>query len=99
MPRKSSAAISTLPAINVRSIRLEPRPDAPLPIKDLFRETTMALRPEHFRPCDQNLLELFCQAVLLSREAYRELELADAVSPDGRMSAWTTVLEKSHRIN
>jgi hypothetical protein len=97
MPRKSSAAITTLPAVNVRHIRLQPRDDASPEIKDIFTELVRSQPPQHFRPGDGDLLEQYCQAVLLSREAYRELQLGGSVSPDGRISSWVVVLEKSHR--
>src|SRR6516225_10997116 len=97
MPRKSSGAIATLPTSDVRQSRLQPRDEAPAEVKDVFTELVRSMRPEHFRPGDQDLVEQYCQAVLLARQAYSELEMAGSVSPDGKMSPWVTILEKSHR--
>jgi hypothetical protein len=97
MPRKSSAAITTLPITDVRSTRLEPRDDASPEIRDVFRELIMSVPASHFRPDDQVLIELYAQAILQSRAAFAELELTGPVNGEGKMSAWTIVLEKSHR--
>src|SRR6516165_75502 len=97
MPRKSASALTVLPTVDVRSSRLQPRDNAPTEVKDIFRKLVMSVRPEHFRPGDQDLVEQYAQAVLLARQAFGELEIGGSVAADGKMSPWVTVLEKSHR--
>jgi hypothetical protein len=97
MPRKSTAAITTLKAIDVRQNRLQPRDEMPPALKDLFREIVFSVKAEHFREGDQYLIEQYAQAIILARQAYGELELAGPASSDGRV--WTIALEKSHRAS
>ena len=98
MPRRSASALSAvLPVVDVRQSRLQPRDEVPPEVRDTFRQLVMSVRPEHFRPGDEDLIEQYCQAILLARQAYTELELAGGVTGDGRTSPWLVVLEKSHR--
>ena len=97
MPRKSSSALTVFPTVDVRSTRLEPRDKAPAEIKDVFRELTMAVRPQHFRPGEGDLIEQYAQAIILARQAFAELERAGSVTADGRTSPWLIALEKAHR--
>jgi hypothetical protein len=89
--------LSILPTVNVRHSRLQPRDEAPAEVKDVFTELVRSVRPEHFRPGDEHLIEQYAQAILLARQAYSELEMAGGVTSDGRTSPWLVVLEKSHR--
>jgi len=75
MPRKSSSAIATLPAIDVRQSRLQPRDEAPAEVKDVFRELVRSQPPQHFRAGDGDLLELYAQSIVLARGAFAEIEL------------------------
>jgi hypothetical protein len=97
MPRKSMAAISTLPAVNAKHNRIHPRADASAEVRDIFSELVRSQRPEHFRPGDEHLIEQYAQSVILAQKAFAELELSGPVSPDGRMSPWVIALEKAHR--
>src|SRR5680860_1696265 len=97
MPRKSTAALGVLVPLG-RTPRLRPRDDMPAAVAAIFVETVETMPEDHFRPSDTALLESFCQAVALAREAYRQVEKQGPVDEKGRMSAWVTVLEKQHRV-
>jgi hypothetical protein len=97
MPRKSSAATLTRPVVSVAHNRVQARPETSAEIRDVFSELVRSQPPQHFRQCDADLLERYCEAVILSREAFKELQLGGSVSADGRLSPWIAVLEKSHR--
>jgi hypothetical protein len=95
MPRKSAAALTTLPAFDARHSRLQPRPEAPPEVKDVFAELVFSMPPQHFRPCDAPLVEQYAQSIVLARLAYGELQLVGAGSSEGKN--WLVTLEKSHR--
>jgi hypothetical protein len=93
--RKSVAAITTLPAVNVAQSRLQPPDHMPVEVKDVFSELVFSVPPEHFRPCDTALVEQYAQSIVLSRLAYSELQLTGVVSAEGKN--WLVALEKAHR--
>jgi hypothetical protein len=50
----------------------------------------------HFKATDSHLIEQYCQAIMLARQATNELAASGPVV-QGRASAWLIVLEKAHR--
>jgi len=97
MPRKSVAAITTpQPSVDGSPARLQPRPDAPKKVRQIFAALVAAVPGAHFRPGDSDLIEQYAQAIALARDAYREIEKGGPVI-DGKASPWVAVLEKAHR--
>jgi phage terminase small subunit len=62
----------------------------------LFVEIVRSVPDGHFKSSDRHLIEQFCQAIMLARQATTELATTGPVV-QGRVSAWLIVLEKAHR--
>jgi phage terminase small subunit len=95
MPRQSAEALS-IPGIDARVTRLQPRADAPSSLRQIITDLISSVPPQHFRPSDAALIEQYAQAILLARRAYGELEANGPVIND-KSSPWVLVLEKAHR--
>jgi hypothetical protein len=89
MPRKSVAALTTLPRVDGRPTRLEPPRHLDKQETALFTELVGTCAPEHFVPADVHLLVSFVQATLLSRSAAAQL---------GTDPSLVTVWEKAVRV-
>jgi hypothetical protein len=96
MPRKSAAALAVVPPVDGRPSRLQPRPDAPPEVRQIFVALVGSVPPEHFRAGDSDLVEQYAQAIALARRAYAELEASGPVV-NAKASPWLVVLEKAHR--
>ena len=76
MPRKSTAALAIAPVIDARQKRIRPPADLGTDEARLFREIAASCDASHFVASDAPLLTAFCTAVLLSRAAAAEGDLA-----------------------
>jgi phage terminase small subunit len=85
-----------LPSVDGRPSRLQPRADVPASLRPIIVELIASVPPEHFRPGDGRLIELYAQAIKLANEAYDELEKNGRII-DGKPSPWTITWEKAHR--
>jgi phage terminase small subunit len=97
MPRKSAAAID----IEHLAKRNEPkglraRSALSPEVKLLWTELVSSMPHSHFRDSDAPLIEQYCQAIALARQAYAHLNEEGSVV-SGRANAWLVVLEKAHR--
>ena len=95
MPRRSAAAAS-LPLVNHRPSRLAPPRDLDPAVLAVWRRITSSLDVRHFVAADGELLRAFCEAAVLSQEAFVELRRGGRVV-GGKPSPWLIILEKSTR--
>jgi phage terminase small subunit len=93
--RKSAAALSVV-RVDGSSEKLRPRANCSAAVRAIFNEICAQLPSDHFRPTDAPLLEQYCQAIALARQAFEQLEVEGPVIA-GRTSPWIVVLEKAHR--
>ena len=63
----------------------------------MFRELVASVPDGHFQAVDAHLLEQYAQAIILAREAFRQLQDDGVIAADGKPSPWLAVLEKSHK--
>src|SRR5664279_3688602 len=62
----------------------------------VWKQTVDAVDPSHFSEVDRPLIEQYCGAADLARQAQTSLDTEGAVV-DGRASPWIAVLEKASR--
>jgi phage terminase small subunit len=74
--KESAAALSVIPLVE-RVARLQPPASLSEGEASLFRQIVAQCSADHFTPSDTPLLVAYCQAVLLSRYAFKQ------VSEDG----------------
>lgn len=77
--------------------RISPRAGAPAEVATLFREIVGQVDADHFAQSDAPLLESFCEAVLLGREAYQHLATEGLLTPENKTSPWLNLSEKMQR--
>src|SRR5262245_29157425 len=95
MPRKSAAALAVV-RVDGKPVRLRPRDGAPADVAAVFKQIVATVAVDHFRPADGDLLEQLCQGIVLSRQAFDQLQREGPVV-NGKASPWVVVLEKAHR--
>jgi P27 family predicted phage terminase small subunit len=93
MPRKSLAAIGTLPPLNVSRLRLTPPSWLSPAAANVFRTLVDAVDPAHFKRSDVPLLVAYCEATIGHDQAVQEIAAGGAVI-NGRPSPWTAVQER-----
>lgn len=96
MPRKSTAALSIVPPVNVGLVRLSPPGYLSKDEQRVFRAIVGACEPHHFTPADMPLVVEYSRACVLGDCAAVQLAENGAVI-EGKMSAWLTVQEKAQR--
>jgi phage terminase small subunit len=97
MPLKSAEALAMeRVATPAKPMRLAPRTGLTAEVKVLWSELVASMPQEHFRVSDAPLIEQYCQAIALARQAYAHLAEEGPVV-GGRASPWNVVLEKAHR--
>jgi phage terminase small subunit len=74
--------------------RISCRHDAPNDVKKLFTEIVASVDRTHWQTADSYLVESYCRAILLERQAYAMIELEGAIVGP-RVSHWLTVAEKA----
>ena len=86
MPRRSAASLAITPVALTGPTRLAPPESLPEPARTVFIDIALAVKPEHFAPCDLPLLCRYAEASVLA-------ERAAAAALDGNaaaLSAWST---------
>lgn len=96
MPRRSSAALTTVQIQPIGQAVLRPREGMPDDVRAVFRDLVASVPASHFRASDADLVEQFAQSIALARQAYAELD-ANGPVVGGKASPWVVVLEKAHR--
>jgi hypothetical protein len=96
MPRRSAASLAVRQITPSPSRRIPPRDGMPAEVAAEFNEIVAIMPEDHFRPQDAGLVELYGQAIVLSRQAYEALA-AEGPVVDGKVSAWLLVLKQSHQ--
>ena len=97
MPRISSAALATpQPLSHGHSKRLSPPADLDPAATVVWRRIVAACAAGHFSLADSELLRAYCEAAVLSQEAFATMQHEGRVI-DGKVSPWMPLLEKSTR--
>jgi phage terminase small subunit len=95
MPRRSAAALTTVPSFRGSLDRLEP----PASLGGVARETFVTVvggtEPGHFHPSDLPLLVRYCESVSLAKRA--EEELAKTLLVRGKPSPFVEIHSKAVR--
>jgi phage terminase small subunit len=96
MPRQSAAA-AQFGAASTPVPRLIPPAELDQLEREEFLNIVLALRPDHFEPCDGPLLGAYVKAVILERVALGELRAAGYVDAEGKPSGWLKILAQATR--
>ena len=91
MPRKSSAALLSMLAVDGSPPRLKPPATLSQAERDIFTSLVSTVDRRHFRPSDLPLLSSYCRAIDLEARA------AKALADDPCDKQWLSVWEKSVR--
>lgn len=77
--------------------RVQPPADLPDAERAVFVMITESVDPAHFHVTDMPLLTQYASAAVLARTAADKITAEGAVLPDGKVSGWVGVFEKSSR--
>jgi hypothetical protein len=95
MPRRSKDAL-TVVHIGPGARRLEPPPELPGRVAEIFRQTVASTPHDHFQPEDVHLLSAYSQTVALAETAAAELSAHPLI--DGKVSAWLAIQRDQVRL-
>ena len=95
MPRKSLSQLTT-PTTSIDR-RIVPRAGVPDEVGELFRQIVSQVDSDHFVQSDSALLESYCEAVVLSRQAYESLSEQGLLTDAGKTNPYLALHEKMGR--